>query len=133
MIPTKIIKIFWPEKFIFLVLSHQQGRRNRGEGCDCTPRYCRSINPISVTGADYAHHINTPPSRFSDLPTTLICDHSVKSIFQSSLVYAFSRSFQHLNLFQNKLSLAIYIGKIKIKCPSENSDFINFFSLCQPE
>merc|ERR1712051_219959 len=32
---------------------------------------CRSVNPISTEGADYAHHNNTAPTGFSDLPTAL--------------------------------------------------------------
>merc|ERR1719464_2654941 len=31
----------------------------------------RSVNPISTEGADYAHHITTTPTGFSDLLTAL--------------------------------------------------------------
>ena len=35
------------------------------------PDFGRSVNPISARRADYAHHITTCPSGFSDLPTAL--------------------------------------------------------------
>ena len=40
---------------------------------DPPPYFGRSVNPIEIRGADYAHHISTfpPPSGFSDLPTSL--------------------------------------------------------------
>ena len=39
--------------------------------CHETPHFYRLVNPISIRGADYAHHINTGPPVFSDLPTAL--------------------------------------------------------------
>ena len=55
------------------VTHEAQSRRNRGEGIWCSPLpdLGRSVNPIQTRGADYPHHINKPPSGFSDLPTAM--------------------------------------------------------------
>ena len=41
------------------------------EGAMAPPDFDRSVNPISIRGADYPHHITTGPLGFSDLPTAL--------------------------------------------------------------
>ena len=41
-------------------LSYIQGRRNQSGGGGRGPNFSRSVNPISIEGAAYAHHITTP-------------------------------------------------------------------------
>jgi len=40
-------------------------------GAEASSDVGKSVNPISTEGTDYAHHINTAPTKFSDLPTAL--------------------------------------------------------------
>ena len=43
-----------------------------GEGSTALPYLGRSVNPISIRMADYAHHITTRPlSKFLDFPTVV--------------------------------------------------------------
>ena len=45
-----------------------------GGGGRAPPVFCRSVNPVSIRGAHYAHQITTcPPPGFSDLATALPC------------------------------------------------------------
>ena len=47
------------------------GTRSVGAGgagvAAVTPDFGRSVNPISTSGADYSHHITTPPPDFQTL------------------------------------------------------------------
>ena len=46
----------------------------KGKGA-IAPQYLgKYANPISIKGADFALHITTRPSGFSDLPTALLCN-----------------------------------------------------------
>ena len=51
-----------------------QGRRQGGGlgGLQPPPIFDRSVNPISTSGANYAHHSTTSPPKFSDLATGLL-------------------------------------------------------------
>ena len=40
-------------------------------GLEPHPVFGRTVNPISIRGADYAHHSTTSPPGFSDLATAL--------------------------------------------------------------
>ena len=44
---------------------------SRDAGTGGAEDFGRSVNPIPTRGADYAPHITTRPSKFSDLPTSL--------------------------------------------------------------
>ena len=45
-----------------------------GKGAIAAKDLGKYANPISIKGADFALHITTRPSGFSDLPTALLCN-----------------------------------------------------------
>ena len=55
------------------VFLYSQARRKWGAGRALAPLvFGQTVNPISIRGADYAHHSNPrPPPGFSDLATAL--------------------------------------------------------------
>ena len=83
-------------------LYKRQGQDIRGvlpKGSGCTmahPDLCKSVDPISTRGTDYAHLITTDTPEFSDLPTALNVQKNQDSRIQTLLESSTSRSLWHL-------------------------------------
>ena len=54
--------------------------RNAAKGGGCPPGFGIRFNPVSTRGADYAHHITTGTSGFSNFPTALPPSHQQELI-----------------------------------------------------